>query len=154
MGGSLGSGGFGSWVSCMRRFRGGPPVPLHYLVCSKIFRYAILEWKVCGCVVWTKHTRLSLYRSLQHTMPSNLNDLHLHFSHLGDRFLDHVLCFLYRSTWKLSIGYFGHSQGQAHVGLFQLYLTSFPCHRSKHVECQHQLRCYFRQWNWATPSTI
>jgi hypothetical protein len=30
--------------------------------------------------------------------------------------------------------HFGHIQCQAHIGLFQLYLTSLPCHSCRHVE--------------------
>jgi len=34
-------------------------------------------------------------------------------------------------------------QGQAHVGLFQLYQTTLPCHLSRHVENLQEIGCCF-----------
>jgi len=42
--------------------------------------------------------------------------------------------------------FFGHCaqiQRQSHVGLFQLYLTSSPCHSCRHVENLQHIRCCF-----------
>jgi hypothetical protein len=45
-----------------------------------------------------------------------------------------ILNFLYSGARKLAFGHFAHIQCQAHVGLFELYVTSLPCHSSRHVE--------------------
>jgi hypothetical protein len=41
------------------------------------------------------------------------------------------------------LGHFGHFQGHAHVGLFQLYPTSLPCNSSRHVENLQESSCNF-----------
>jgi len=40
-------------------------------------------------------------------------------------------------------GLFGHIQGEAHVGLFQLYPTSLPCHCSRYIENLQAISCCF-----------
>jgi len=76
------------------------------------------------------------------------------FLDLRARFLDQILCFLYCGTRKHSFRYIAHVQGLEHVGLFQLYTTSLPCRRSRHVEYLHDIRCYCKQWDAAIISTI
>jgi hypothetical protein len=41
-----------------------------------------------------------------------------------------------------------------HVWLFQLYATSLPCHRSRHVEYLQEISYCFKQWDAANTSTI
>jgi len=123
-------------------------------VCLRIICTAIYPRKASGHVVLTKHSQVSFYHSLHHFMPRNLNTPLLLFSDLGTRYLHQILCFLYCSERKPFIGHFGHVQGQAHVGLVQLYTTSLPCHFSKHVEHLHEISCCFKQWDAAITSTI
>jgi len=122
--------------------------------CLKVFYSAIWARNVSGRVLWTKHSRVSLYRSHHLSMPRNLNTPRLDFSDLGTRFLDQVLHFLYCGARKPSFGHFGHVQGQAHVRLFQQYTTSLPCHCSRHVEYIQEIRCCVKQWDAANTSTI
>ena len=110
--------------------------------------------KAPGCVVVMKQSRVTVYRSIYDCMARKLNSPHHLFSDCGATFLDQVLRFLYRGTQKTFIGHFGHIQGQAHVGLFQLYLTSLPCHSSRHVENLQEISCCFKQWDSAITSTI
>ena len=102
--------------------------------CLRILCGAILPRKAAGRLVMTRHRRVSLYRSLDLFMPRNLNTpLHL-FSDLGAWFLNEIFRFLYSGARKAIVGHFGHIQCQAHVGLFQLYPTSSPCHGCRCVE--------------------
>jgi hypothetical protein len=55
---------------------------------------------------------------------------------------------------KPSNGYFGHIQGQVHVGLFQLHTTFLPFHRSSHVQHLQDIICYFKQRGAAITSTV
>jgi len=118
-------------------------------VCLRIFCSAIWAREASGCVVSTKHSRVSLYRSLHLVMPRKLNTLLLVILDLGTRILDQVFCFLYCGLRKPSIGYFGHIQGQAHVRLFQLYMTSLPGNCTKHVEYLQEISSCFKQWKAA-----
>ena len=65
---------------------------------------------------------------------TRLNSLFLFFSDLGTWFDYEIFCFLNSGGRKAFIAHFGHIQCQAHVGLFQLYPTSLPCHSCSHVE--------------------
>jgi len=112
--------------------------------CLRIVCGAIVERKASRHVVVTKHSWVYSHRSLHLFMPRNPNTPLLHFSNLGARFLEQILCFLYCGAWKLFFGHFGHVQGQAHVGLFQLYTTSLPCHRSRHLEQLQEISCCFK----------
>jgi len=96
-----------------------------------------------GHVVLTKHSLVSFYRNLHLFMPGKLNTPLLLFSDLGMRFLDQLLRFLCGGVRIPSFGNFGHIQGQAHVGLFQLYPTYLPCHSTRHIENVHQIGCCF-----------
>jgi len=102
--------------------------------CLRILCGSILARKAAGRLVMTKHCRVSLYRSLHLSMPRKLNTPLLLFSDLGTWFLNEIICFLYCGARKAFFGHFGHIQRQAHVGLFQLYPTSLPCHSCRHVE--------------------
>ena len=110
--------------------------------CVGILCGAILARGASSQVVFMKHSRESFYRSLHLIMPRKLNTPLLLISDLGVRFLDQIVHFLYCCAQKLFIGHSGHIQGQAHVGLFQLYLTSLPCHSSRHGENLQEIRCY------------
>jgi hypothetical protein len=113
------------------------------LACLRILCGAILARKAVGRLVITKHSWVSLYRSLHLFMPRTLNTPLLLFSDLGTWFLDEIFRFLYCGARKAFFGHFGHIQRQAHVGLFQLYPTSFPCHSCRHVEnLQDISRCF------------
>ena len=104
---------------------------------------AIFARKAAGRLVLTKPCWVSLYRSLYLFMPSNLYTPHLLFSDLGVWFLDEVFRFVYCGTRKALFGDFGHIQRQAHVGLFQLYPTSLPCHSCRHIENLQVIGCCF-----------
>jgi hypothetical protein len=67
-------------------------------------------------------------------MPRNLSTPLLLFSNLSSWFRNEKFHFLYCGAQKAFFGHFGHIQRQAHVGLFQLYLTSLPCHSCRPVE--------------------
>jgi hypothetical protein len=67
-------------------------------------------------------------------VPRKLNTPLLFFSDLGAWFLYEIFHFLNCGVRKAFFGHFGHIQRQAHVGLFQLYPTSLPCHSCRHVE--------------------
>ena len=111
--------------------------------CLRILCGAILARKAAGRLVMTKHCRVSLYRSLHLFMPRKLNTPLLLFSDLGAWFLNEIFRFLYCGARKAFFGHFGHIQRQAHVGLFQLYPTSLPCHSCRHVEnLQDISRCF------------
>jgi hypothetical protein len=87
-------------------------------------------------------------------MPWRLNTPLLHFLNLGARILDQILRFLNGGAWKPSYCDCGHIEGLAHVGLFQVYTTSFPCHHSRHFEYIQEICCCFKQWDEAITSTI
>jgi len=123
-------------------------------VCLRIVYSAILEWKASSRVVVTKHSWVSFYRSVYNFIPRWLNTPLLLVSDLGARFLEQILGFLYCGSRKPSMGHFGHIPSQTHVGPFQLYTTSLPCHRSRHVEYLQEIRCGFKQWDAAITSTI
>jgi hypothetical protein len=76
-------------------------------------------------------------------MLRKLNTPLLLFSNLGAWFLNEIFRFLYCGVRKAFFGHFGHIQRQAHVGLFQLYLTSLPCHSCRHVETLQEISCCF-----------
>jgi len=111
--------------------------------CLRILSSAILSRKAAGRLVMTKHCQVSLYRSLHLFMPRKLNTPHLPFSDVGAWFLNEIFRFLYWGARKVFFVHFGHIQRQAHVGLFQLYPTSLPCHSCRHVEnLQDISRCF------------
>ena len=109
--------------------------------CLRILCSAILGRKASGRMVLTKHSQVSFHCSIYVYMPRKLNTPLLLFLDLGARFLYQILCFLYRGARKSFFGPFGHIQAQAHVGLFQLYPTSLPCHSSRHVENLQEVSC-------------
>ena len=111
--------------------------------CLQILCGAILARKAAGLLVLTKHCQVSLYRSLYLFMPRKLNTPLLLFSDLGGCFLNEVFRFLDHGARKAFFGHFGHIQRQAHVGLFQLYPTSMPCHSCRYVENLQDISCCF-----------
>jgi len=115
---------------------------------------AIFARKASGHVVVTKHSWVSFYRSLHLVMPRKLDTLLLVFSDLDGRFLDQILCFLNCGTERPLFGHVDHIQGQVHIGLFQLYPTSLPCHISRHVENLQEISCCFWQWDSTITSTM
>jgi len=111
--------------------------------CLRILGGAILARMAAGRLVMTKHCRVSLYRSVHLVMPRKLNTPLLLFSDLGVWFRSEIFRFRYCGARKAFFGHCGHIQGQAHVGLFQLYPTSLPCHSCRHVEnLQDISRCF------------
>jgi len=115
---------------------------------------ATLTRKASWRLMLTKHSLVACYRSLHLVMPRKLNTpLHL-FSELGTWFHDQILRFLSWGARKPSFGHFAHDQGQGHVGLFQLYTTSLPCHRYRHVQCLQEIGCCFTHWAGTMTSTI
>jgi len=111
--------------------------------CLRILSSAILAWTAAGRLVLTKHCQVSLYRSLHLFVPRKLNTPLLLFSDLGAWFLNEIIRFLDCGARKALFGHFGHIQGQAHVGLLQLYPTSLPCHSCRHVENLQDISCCF-----------
>jgi hypothetical protein len=136
--------GWGGWPVCRRWSRLKNPLTASggcrctcyfpYPACLLILCGAILARKVAGHLVLTKHCRVSLYCSLHLFVPRKLNTSLLFFSDLGAWFVYEIFCFLHRGARKAFFGHFGHIERQAHVGLFQLYLTSLPCHSCRHVD--------------------
>jgi hypothetical protein len=102
--------------------------------CLQILCSPIVARKAAGRLVMTKNCRVSLYRSLHLFMPRKLNTPLLRISYLGAWFLNAIFRFLNCSAQKAFSGHCGHIQRQAHVGLFQLYPTSLPCHSCRYVE--------------------
>jgi len=109
--------------------------------CLRILCGGILAWEAAGRLVLIKHCRVSSYCSLHLFVPRKLNTPLLLFSDLGGWFLDEIFRFLDCGPRKAFFGHFGHVQGQAHVGLFQLYPTSLPCHSCRHVENLQDISC-------------
>ena len=109
--------------------------------CLRIFCRAIWARKESGGLVLTKHSRVSFYCILHPFMPRKLNTPHLLLSDLGARCFNQELRFLYCSARKAFFGHVCNIQGQAHVGLFQLYPTSLPCQSSRHAENQEKISC-------------
>ena len=104
---------------------------------------AMLVRTVSGSVVLMKHREESFYRSIRLFIPRKLNTpLHL-FSDLSVRCLDQILPFLCCCARIPPSCHFGHIQGSARVGLFQLYPISIPCHCSRHVENLQDIGCCF-----------
>jgi len=87
-------------------------------------------------------------------MPRKLNTPLPLFWDCWARCLDQGLHFFYCSARKPCLGHFGHIQGQEHVGLFQLYPISLPCHSSRYVENLQGISCRVWKWHSATTSTI
>jgi len=102
--------------------------------CLRIRCGGILARQAAGRLVMTNHCRESLYRSLHIFMPRKLNTPHFLFSDLSVWFLNDIFRFLHCGARKAFFGQLGHIQREAHVGLFQLYPTSLPCHSCRHVE--------------------
>ena len=118
--------------------------------CTSSFGSSACLWILYGAIVWrkasihvvsTKHGQVFLYHSLHLHMPRTVNTPLLLISDVGARFLDQILRFLHCSAWKPSIGHFGLIQGQAQVGMFQLYPTSLPWHSRSHVENLQEISC-------------
>jgi len=105
------------------------PRPGLHISCS-----AILARKGSIALVWMKHSQVSMYGSVHLSMPRKLNSPLRLFSDFSATRLDLILHFCYCGEQNISFRHFGHIQGKAHVGLFQLYPTTLPCHRSRHVE--------------------
>ena len=112
-------------------------------LCLRILCSAILARKAAGYLVLTKHCRVSLYQSLHLSMRWTLNTPLCLFSDLGVWCLDEIFCFLCCGAREAFFGIFGHIQRQAHVGLFQLYPTFFPCQSCRHVENLQDISCCF-----------
>jgi len=111
--------------------------------CLQIHGSATMVRKASCHVVMMKPSWVSFKVSLHHCMPRGFNTpLHL-FLDRGLIFLDQVFRFLYCGPRQPSFGHFGHIQGQLHVGLFQQYPTSLPCHSSRHVENVHEISSCF-----------
>jgi len=109
--------------------------------CLRNFCSAILARKASGHLVLTKHSQVSFYRSLHLLMPRKLNTPLLLLSDIGARSFHPELRFLYCGARIAIFGHFCNIQGQAHVGLFQLYPTSLPCHSSRHVGNLQEIGC-------------
>jgi len=137
-----GRGGASARVGCLGRLSGDAPVPLYFVHDYRFF--VVPCWHGMYLDVFlTKHSWVSFNCRLHFCMPRKLNTPLLLFSDFGTRFLDQIFCFHNCSAQKPFFGHFGHIQDQAHVGLFQLYPTSLPCHSSRHVENLQDISCCF-----------
>ena len=116
-------------------------------LCLRILYSTISARKESGCLVLTKHSLVSFYRSFHLFMPRKHNTPLLLFSDLGARFQNLELCFHHCGGRQPSIGNFCQIQGQLHIGLFKLYPTSLPCHSSRHVENLQEIHCCLWQWD-------
>jgi len=120
-----------------------------WMLCS-----AILAWKASKHVVLMKHCWVSLAHSLHLFMPTKRNPtLHLILD-LVARIPNQIFCSLDCGVRKPFFGHFGYIEGQAHVGLFQLYPTSLPSDSSRHVENLHAISCCFQQCDSAITTTL
>ena len=122
--------------------------------CLRMFCSAILARKAFGHMVLMNHWQVSFYCSLHHVIPRILSTPLRLFSDVGAIFPDQILHFLTCGVQKPPYGHVAHIQGQPHVELFQLYLTSLPCHHSRHVENLQEIGCYFYKWDSAITSTF
>jgi len=111
--------------------------------CQGILHCTISAWKAAISQVFMNNSRVSFNRSLHLLMVWKNNTPLLLFSDISARFLDEILRFLNYSAWKPSFDHFRLIQGEAHVGLFYLYLTSLPCHTNWHVENLQEISCGF-----------
>jgi len=92
--------------------------------CLRILRCAILPRKAYVCIASTRHTWLSIYRSLHSSIPGKHNSPVLFFTELCVRICDQVFHFLYCVARKPSFAHFVHIEDPSLVRLFQLYPTS------------------------------
>ena len=122
--------------------------------CLRFVCGAFLARKAARCLGLTKHSWLSLYLSLHIVMPRKLNTPLLPFSDLGVWFLIEIFRCLHCGARTAFFCQFRHIQRRAHVGMFQLYPTSLPCHSRSPVETLQDISCCFWQWNLAFISTI
>jgi len=134
------------WWRCTPSF--APPARLHILRCANLARNTAIH------LIFTNHCRVSFHRSLHRSMPRELNFPLLLFWDFGARFVDQVLHSLYCSARKLSFGQLGPIQGKSHVGLFELYPTSFPRPSSWHVQTLQEICCCIQQWDLTIATTI
>ena len=72
--------------------------------CLLILCLAIMARKAAGCLVLMKHSRVSLYRSLDLFMPRKLNTPLLSFSDIGSWFVNELFRFIYSSTQNAFFG--------------------------------------------------
>jgi hypothetical protein len=114
----------------------------------------LLARKASRSVVFTKRCRVSFYLTLPLVIYRKGNTTLLHYMLLGARLLDQIMRFPYCGVLILSIGCFGHVKGEAHVGLFHLYIISFPAHHMRHVEYLQAISCCFKPCDVAFTSTI
>jgi len=87
-------------------------------------------------------------------MPRKLNTPPRLSTDLGSSFLYQIVHCVFCGTQKPSFGHYGHIHGQVPVGQFQLYLTSVPCHSSRHVEYLQEISYCFKQWYGASTLPI
>jgi len=125
-----------------------PPASLYILCAAMMTRKAYVR------LVLTKHCGVSFCHGFHHFMPSKLNiPVYLLFD-FSAWILHQILRFLFCGPQNVAFHHVGHNQGEAHVGLFQLYTTCLPCHSSRHVENLPQISCCFLNCDSASTSPI
>jgi len=102
-------------------------------VCQGTLGGAILASKAAGCLVLTKHRRVSSYHSVHPSALRKFNTPVLLFSDLGARFPNKIFRFPYCGAGEAFFGHFGQIQCKVHVRLFQSYPTSLPCLSCRNV---------------------
>jgi len=147
-------GGVGSVVGWLHRFCGGALVPLDLLDVCRFIVVPFWHGRQPDVWFWQIIAKVSFYRIFHLFMSSQLNITILLFLDLAARFLHHIFCFLYCRAWNGIFCHFGQREAKANVGLFQLLLTSLPCHSSRQVENLQEISCCFWQWDSAITSTI
>ena len=79
--------------------------------CLRIHCSPIVARKASGCIVLTRHSRVSFHNCVHHVMGRKLNTSLLLFSDVGSRFLDQELHFLYYGARKPALGLCAHIHG-------------------------------------------
>jgi len=109
--------------------------------CLQILCSGIVAMKASIHLILTKHGQVCFYRSLQLSMHLKHNATLPLSAEPSAKSPDQILRVLNCGVRKPAFGHIGHVQGEAHVGLFQLYPTSLPCHSSRHVENLQEIGC-------------
>jgi len=133
-GGMPGGGGVSSGVHTLPRAGGGAPVPLCLQHVCGFFAVPFWQERQPDVWLWRSIAGCLCIAAFTFLCSGKFNTPRVLFSDLGVWFLDAIFHFFYCGAWKAFFGHFGHIQRQAHVGLFQLYPTSLPCHSCRHVE--------------------
>jgi len=127
------SSGVSSGVCCLRQLGGGAPIHLHLQCVCWFFTVPFGQGRHPGVWFWRSIARCLSITAFTGLCPGNSTPRFFISRTLAPTFLDQTLHFLHRGAWKSSFGHSGYDKGQAHIWLFQLYMTFLPCHCCRHV---------------------